>query len=79
MGGMRSWSAVLTRDEDQEPPQITRDVLLRIWSYAQPYWWPVLGSLILILISTAIGLVSPQLFRLMIDDAIPRTRLLTWQ
>jgi ATP-binding cassette, subfamily B, bacterial len=71
MGRMRSWSAVLTRDEDQEPPKITRDVLLRIWSYAQPYWWLVFGSLILILISTAIGLVSPQLFRLMIDEAIP--------
>jgi ATP-binding cassette subfamily B protein len=79
MGGMRNWGAVLARDEDQEPPQITRDVLFRIWSYAQPYWSLVFGSLVLILISTAVGLVSPQLFRLMIDDAIPEgnSRMIT--
>jgi ATP-binding cassette subfamily B protein len=71
MGGMRSWGAVLSKDEDQEPPELTRDVLLRIWAYAQPYWWQILVSLVLILITTGIGLVSPQLFRLMIDDAIP--------
>ena len=68
---MRSWGAVLSSDESQEPPELTKDVLLRIWSYAQPYWSLILGSLVIILITTAIGLVSPQLFRLMIDDAIP--------
>jgi len=71
MGRMRSWGAVLSSDESQEPPELTKDVLLRIWSYAQPYWSLILGSLVIILITTAIGLVSPQLFRLMIDDAIP--------
>lgn len=71
MGRMGNWSAVLSQDESQERPEITRDVLLRIWSYAQPYWGLVLGSLLTILLTTAIGLVSPQLFRLMIDDAIP--------
>ena len=68
---MRSWGAVLSSDENQEPPELTKDVLLRIWSYAHPYWTLILGSLVIILITTAIGLVSPQLFRLMIDDAIP--------
>lgn len=79
MGGMRGWGAVISRDEDQEPPKLTRDVLMRIWSYARPYWWLVLGSLITILITTAIGLVSPQLFRLMIDEAIPEenSRMIT--
>ncbi len=72
MGRMRGWGAVLQRDEDQAPPQLTREVLLRIWSYARPYSWLVLASLITILITTAIGLVSPQLFRLMIDEAIPQ-------
>lgn len=79
MGGMRGWHAVLSSDEDQESPELTRDVLLRIWSYAKPYRWLVLGSLITILITTAIGLVSPQLFRLMIDEAIPQedSRMIT--
>ena len=72
MGRMRGWQAVLSSEEGQEAPQITRDVLMRIWAYAEPYRWQVLGSLILILITTGIGLVSPQLFRLMIDQAIPQ-------
>jgi ATP-binding cassette subfamily B protein len=79
MGRMRGWGAVLSSDEDQKAPELTRDVLLRIWGYAKPYRWLVLGSLITILISTGIGLLSPQLFRLMIDDAIPQgnSRMIT--
>ncbi|MFN2181965.1 MAG: ABC transporter ATP-binding protein [Candidatus Promineifilaceae bacterium] len=72
MGNMRGWRAVLSSEEGQEAPQITRDVLVRIWAYAKPYRWQVLGSLILILFTTGIGLISPQLFRLMIDQAIPQ-------
>lgn len=72
MGIMRNWRAVLTREEGQEPPKLTRDVLLRIWAYAKPYRWLVLASLITILVTTVIGLISPQLFRLMIDEAIPQ-------
>jgi ATP-binding cassette, subfamily B, bacterial len=44
---------------------------VRIWSYAKPYGWLILGSLITILLITGIGLLAPQLFRIMIDDAIP--------
>ncbi|MEJ2482904.1 MAG: ABC transporter ATP-binding protein [Gemmatimonadota bacterium] len=68
---MRGWGAVLSHDESQKPPKLTRELLLRIWSYARPYWGLVVASLLTILVTTAIGLVSPQLFRYMIDVAIP--------
>ena len=77
---MRGWGAVLTHDESQKPPKLTRELLLRIWSYARPYWGLVVVSLVTILVSTAIGLVSPQLFRYMIDVAIPERDpgMVTW-
>ena len=77
---MRGWGAVLTHDESQKPPKLTRELLLRIGSYARPYAWLVLASLVTILVSTAIGLVSPQLFRFMIDVAIPQRdpAMVTW-
>lgn len=79
MGGMRGWSAVMQRDESQEAPKLTRELLLRIWSYAKPYRWLVLASLFTILLTTAVSLLSPQLFRLMIDEAIPEedSRMIT--
>ena len=77
---MRGWGAVLTHDESQKPPKLTRELLLRIASYARPYGWLVLASLFTILVTTGIGLISPQLFRFMIDVAIPERnpRMVTW-
>ncbi|MFN2137926.1 MAG: ABC transporter ATP-binding protein [Candidatus Promineifilaceae bacterium] len=79
MGRMRGWGSVISGEETREAPKLTRDLLLRIWGYAKPYWWLVAGSLFTILLTTGIGLLSPQLFRLMIDDAIPEgnTRMIT--
>ena len=77
---MRGWGAVLSHDESQKPPKLTRELLLRIASYARPYGWLVLASLFTILVTTGIGLISPQLFRFMIDVAIPERnpRMVTW-
>ena len=68
---MRGWGAVLSHDESQKPPKLTRELLLRIASYARPYARLIVASLLTILVSTGIGLISPQLFRYMIDVAIP--------
>ncbi|MEJ2548514.1 MAG: hypothetical protein P8125_12005, partial [Gemmatimonadota bacterium] len=53
---MRGWGAVLSHDESQKPPKLTRELLLRIWSYARPYWGLVVASLLTILVTTAIGI-----------------------
>ncbi len=65
------WFAYLRHDEKQDRPALSRDLLLRVWVYAQPYRWRVLGLLITILLISTISLISPLLFRQMIDVAIP--------
>jgi len=75
MGARHSLRALVAQDEEQEVPQLTRELIMRVWSYARPYRWLVLATLLTILLTTAIGLVSPQLFRLMIDEAIPQKDL----
>jgi ATP-binding cassette subfamily B protein len=55
-------------------------LLLRAWQFARPYQTRVIGLLFTILIISGISLISPLLFRDLIDNAIPnedRTRL-TW-
>jgi ATP-binding cassette subfamily B protein len=54
-----------------EKPKITRDLLMRVLRYARPYWWHIIGMLVMILLSTGISLVSPLIFRAMIDKVLP--------
>ncbi len=71
--GMHSggWWAYISHDEKQDQPKITRDLLLRVWDFAKPYRWPVVGLLMTILIISGISLISPLLYRDLIDNAIP--------
>lgn len=65
------WWAYLSHDEQQDRPVVTRDLLARVWGFARPYTGKVLLLLVGIILTTAIGLVSPLLMRSLIDDAIP--------
>lgn len=65
------WFAYLRYDEEQDRPTITRDLLARVWEFARPYRWQVAGLLLTILLISGISLISPLLFRALIDDAIP--------
>ena len=58
------------RSSDQKP-KVTRALLLRVLAYARPYWRQILGMLAAILLSTGISLVSPLIFRTMIDKVLP--------
>jgi ATP-binding cassette subfamily B protein len=58
------------RSEDQRP-RVTRALLLRVLSHARPYWGQILGMLVMILLGTALGLVSPLIFRTLIDRVLP--------
>jgi len=62
------------RAGDQKP-KVTRELLLRVLSYARPYWKGISGMMVLILISTGISLVSPLIFRTMIDQVLPQKDL----
>jgi ATP-binding cassette subfamily B protein len=65
------WWAFITHDEEKDRPKITRDLLIRVWGFAQPYRWVVVGLLITILLISGITLISPLLYRDLIDNAIP--------
>src|SRR5512138_1461488 len=54
-----------------EKPKVTRDLLIRVLSYARGYWWHIGGMLITILLTTGLSLLTPLIFRNMIDVVIP--------
>ena len=54
-----------------EKPRLTRDLLLRVLAHAKPYWGQITGMLVTILLSTGLSLVTPLIFRQMIDKVLP--------
>src|SRR5512143_846718 len=63
------WFAYM-RSGDQKP-KVTRALLLRVLAYARPYQWHLIGMLIMILVTTALSLISPLIFRRLIDVVLP--------
>ena len=63
-----------------EKPKVTRHLLLRVLTYARAYWWHIAGMLVTILLTTGISLLTPLIFRNMIDVVIPAkdTNQLVW-
>jgi ATP-binding cassette subfamily B protein len=64
------WYSYL-RSGDQKPQKVTRELLLRVLAYARPYWNQIGGMLVTILITTGLSLVSPLIFRHLIDTILP--------
>ncbi|MBN2115248.1 MAG: ABC transporter ATP-binding protein [Anaerolineales bacterium] len=54
-----------------EKPRVTRELLLRVLTYAREYWWHIAGMLVTILLTTGLSLLTPLIFRNMIDVVIP--------
>src|SRR5512138_3037308 len=54
-----------------EKPKVTRELLLRVLSYSRGYWWHISGMLVTILLTTGLSLLTPLIFRNMIDKVIP--------
>ena len=70
---MSSWFTYIRAGDER--PTVTRELLLRVLSYARPYRWKIAGMLTTILISTALGLISPLIFRTMIDRVLPEKNM----
>jgi ATP-binding cassette subfamily B protein len=68
------WFAYMRSDEN-EKPKVTRELLKRVLAYARPYWWHLGGMLVTILISTGLSLITPLIFRQMIDKVLPSKNL----
>jgi ATP-binding cassette, subfamily B, bacterial len=58
------------RDTD-EKPRVTWALLRRVLGYGRPYRRHIAGMLLLILLSTGLGLVNPLILRDLIDRTIP--------
>jgi ATP-binding cassette subfamily B protein len=54
-----------------ERPKVTWGLMKRVFAYALPYRWRIVGMLVTILLSAGLHLVSPLIFREMIDHTIP--------
>ena len=65
------WFSFIRHDDQQEKPIITRTLIHRVWEFAKPYKLQVVGLLITILAISGISLISPLLYRDLIDNALP--------
>lgn len=55
-----------------EKPRVTWVLLKRVIRYSDPYRWHIIGMLLIILVNTAMGLLTPLIFRTLIDQTIPQ-------
>ncbi len=65
----RNWRGYIRAAE--EKPHLSWALIQRVFTYAKPYKWRIIGSLLTILIYTGIGLLSPLILKNLIDVAIP--------
>lgn len=55
---------------DSERPKVTLNLLRRVLKYAKPYQSAILTMLVMILITSGLGLVTPLIFRDLIDNVL---------
>lgn len=64
------WFSYIRNSGNDNKPQVTRSLLLRVLAYARPYRRQIIGMLGTILITTLLGLLNPLIFREIIDGAL---------
>lgn len=69
-GGGGWWVYVWGDDEARKQKSFDWRLLRRVLDYARPYWWHIAGILALILVTTGLGLLTPLIFRDLIDNAL---------
>ncbi len=65
----RNWRGFIHAEE--EKPHLSWHLIQRVLTYARPYRWQIIGSLLTILVYTGVGLLSPLILKHLIDYAIP--------
>ena len=63
------WFSVLSAPD--EKPKVTWGLLKRVMRYSYPYRWQIAGMLVMILLTTGLALLTPLIFRNLIDKTIP--------
>ncbi|MBT8346833.1 MAG: ABC transporter ATP-binding protein/permease [Desulfofustis sp.] len=64
------WWTYIKYDDKRDRPQLSGELLRRVWQYARPYRWKILGLLATIFVITGLSLIPPLLLRDLIDNAI---------
>lgn len=57
--------------DSDEKPKVTWPLLKRVFAYARPYRGKILLSLVLVLLITGLDLLTPLIFRDLIDNTLP--------
>jgi ATP-binding cassette subfamily B protein len=61
------------RSGDEARPTVTRALLRRVLNYARPYQRAISLMLVMILITSGLGLITPLIFRDLIDNVLQPT------
>lgn len=69
MRGGGGWRGMINAPD--EKPRVTLALLGRVLAYARPYRWQIFAMLVIILLSTGLSLLTPQIMRDLIDRTIP--------
>lgn len=72
MRGSRYWHGAVANPK----PNVSRRLLFRVLQYAKPYWLHIAGMLLTITAGALLGLISPLIFREIIDVALPEKDIL---
>ncbi|HNK62444.1 MAG TPA: ABC transporter ATP-binding protein [Anaerolineales bacterium] len=77
---MHGYGWFMAMRQGDEKPKVTKELLLRVLGHAKPYWSHIAGMLVTILLSTGLSLLTPLIFRNMIDVVLPAkdTQRLIW-
>ena len=70
-GGGGSWWQFMRFDEEQDKPEVTRNLLKRVYAYADPYRYQIIFVLGAIALTSIIQLVPPLIYRRLIDRTLP--------
>ena len=71
--GHQKWSQFV--QSTNETPKVSRALLKRVLDYAKPYRVHIIWMLVLILLTSALGLISPLILRELIDRTLPDKNL----
>jgi ATP-binding cassette subfamily B protein len=68
---MRGRFSRINSNTPDEKLKVTRSLLKRVWKYARPYRWWIMGMLAITLATTGLGLLTPLILRDLIDRTLP--------
>ena len=69
-GGRGMRGGFLTEEEKKNQPKVTKELLIRVFSYLAPYWKQLILTLVLILISSVLRMQPSILTGRIIDEGL---------